>query len=220
MRYRNLLFVAVMMAGATLVVAQPASAARPEAGAPKATGELTCAINGTVSFQPPITVTGTAGYKHQLWVWSLSLSACTGPAGDTPQPSPTAATVVTKDLKIPGTGTGKSASAGSCADLTHYTGMTKKGKAVNLKLNVTWAGGATIKNTKVRIPINSGGNGSSKGSFTGAATWSANVTDFSAFTAVCGTGGSGSLSSLTFDPTMSSLSVGDQVMAIGSGLNL
>jgi hypothetical protein len=202
MHHRNLIAVAaVALTGlGSLVAAGPASAA----GTPKGTGTLTCALGGDATFDPPLTYGGTPGYKHEVVQFHLQLSNCTGPDTDTPQPNPTSATVTTRAIKVKDIRMGRSKVAGACANGEFNPTLV-------LKTDETWSG-TTVRDTKTTIgPVNgNSGSGTSKGSYAGAASANLYATTSSGeqFESVCGSGGSGSLSELDLDDTMSSLTVG------------
>jgi hypothetical protein len=223
MRYRILLFTAVIAATATIVISSPASA-RDAASGPAsgkvmksvasgpatAVGTLTCAVNGDITAVPPWTPNGTTGYKSQVLTLSLALSGCSGPSTNTPSQNPTGATVVTKDIKLAGTGKGADRAAGSCSGFQEIVTKT-------LHLSMAWSGGAAVKNTKFKSPfiLADNGGGSTTGSYAGGAdtgtlTLQATATSGATFSAVCpnlGTGGTGSDSEIVLDPTESSITV-------------
>jgi hypothetical protein len=237
MRYRNLLFAATIAATATIVISSPASAdaasglpsgkhaaiGLPSGKAVKfaakgpaaAVGTLTCAVGGDIAANPPFTPTGTPGFKSQTLTLNLTLSSCSGPSTNTPSPNPTGATVVTKKMKLAGTGKGKARTAGSCSNFQEIVTQTEH-------LNITWTGGAAIKNTKFKAPfiLGANGGGSTTGSYAGGAdtgtlTLQATAASGSQFDMVCpnlqGTGGVGSLAEIDLDPTMSSIVVNGPV---------
>ena len=202
MHYRKLVLATavVMPSLGVLAAAGPASAA----GTPKATGTLTCVLGGDATFDPPLTFSGTSGFKHEIVQFTIQLSDCTGPGTDTPQPNPTSATVTTKPLKVKDIKMGKSRVAGACGNDDFNPNLV-------LKSTETWAG-TTVKDTKTDIgPVDgNSGSGTSKGSYAGEASITLYATTASGeqFQSVCGSGGTGSISELDLDDTMSSLTVG------------
>jgi hypothetical protein len=202
MHYRKLVVVTavVLPSLGILAAAGPASAT----GTPKGAGTLTCVLGGDATFNPPLTFSGTSGFRHEIVQFNLQLSDCTGPGTDTPQPNPTSATVTTKPLKVKDIKMGKTKVAGAC-------GNDDFNPTLLLKSTETWAG-TTVKDTKTVIgPVNgNSGSGTSKGSYAGAASIALYATTVSGeqFQSVCGPGGTGSISELDLDDTMSSVTVG------------
>ena len=224
MFHRNLLFAAIIAATATIIISSPASARDAASGLPSgkavksaangpatAVGTLTCAVGGDIVANPPFTPTGTPGFKSQTLTLNLTLSSCSGPPTNTPSPNPTGATVVTKHIKLAGTGKGDARTAGSCSNFQEIVTKTEH-------LNISWTGGSAVKNTKFKAPfiLGANGGGSTTGSYAGGAdtgTLALQATAASGlqFDMVCpnlqGTGGVGSLAEIDLDPTMSSITV-------------
>lgn len=210
MRYRTMVFAALIVATATVAVAQPATAG---AKTVKGTGTLTCALGGAVNFTPPLSQSGTTGYKNEVVLWDLNASSCTGPTTNTPDPGPAGATLTIKswkfkdDVVTPIGSTKPVKVAGACSDVTEFTGKT-------LHLKAAWTG-VTIKGTKVVDHLSSGAT-TAKGSYFGSATITLVQTAASQamYQAACpgndGTGGTGTGSDpqITLDSTMSSLTIG------------
>ena len=207
MKLRRMLAAAAVLLplGAVFAIAGPASAA----GTPKGTGSITCSLSGDATFTPPLTTNGTPGYKHEIIQFNLSATGCTGPDTDSPQPSPTSATITTKAIKVKDVGTGKSKVAGPC-------GNSEFDPTITLKSAEAWAG-TSVKDTKTVIGPMTGdgvgglsGTGTAKKSYAGTASATLTLTTASdeQIQQVCKSGGSGSISEFDFDSTQSTMTVG------------
>jgi hypothetical protein len=183
--------------------------------APTGVGTLTCSIGGNVTFDPPLTQSGTLpngpGFNREMAYFALQLTDCTGPDGNTPQPNPTAATmsgksnIHLKDEKVPFAGHNVKV-MGACG-----VGFPPG----SLKNTEVWTGGSPVKKSSTTLNVSVTGGyiqGSSKGSYPGSASGTLNLTASSSdeYNSVCdGEGdGTGSISELTFDSSTSTLTVG------------
>ena len=182
--------------------------------APAGTGELSCSVGGSVSFSPPLTYSPEPGGKgqHQLAFVGLQLTNCSGSSSNTPQPNPTSATqkgngvVHIKPTKVEFMGH-ISKGVGGCG----YSDFDPDG---NFHANETWFD-TFIAKTKLKVQLNTTGgsvNGTSSGSYAGDVNGTLNLTAASAsdYNSVCNgdPDGSGSISTLDFDQSTSSIAIG------------
>jgi hypothetical protein len=210
MHYRKLL----LTAAAVLPGAGIFAAAGPTwaASTPTGIGTINCAVGGDITFTPPLTQDGTAGYKNEVIQFNLEPSNCTGPDTNTPQPTPTSATATTKPIKVKDLKMGRTKVAGAC-------GNSDFNPTIVLKSSLAWVG-TTIKQTKTDIgPMTSTssatepglmGSGTSKGSYAGddaSAALYIDTVSAEQIQSVCGSGGSGFLTELSLDSTTSTLSI-------------
>ena len=143
---------------------------------------------------------------------NLSASDCSGPDSNTPQPNPNSATINSKQNKVGDTGKGANKVAGACYN------QTQGPSPLIVKSTLTWAGGATIRNTSTKIPLSGvnngppglGGTGTAAHSYFGSASMQLLLTadSINNYGQVCGDGMAGSVSEFDFDPTMSTLTLG------------
>jgi hypothetical protein len=205
----------LLLATATVILAGTAVAVTgvsAYAAKPAGQGTLTCTISGNVTFTPPLTATGTTGFKHDTLQFNLSASNCSGPSSNTPQPNPTSATFKTHPFHAGDTGTGSNKVAGAC----YNTGSSAP---FILKSTLTWAGGPTIRNTSINVDVMGANNGppaligtgtTGQHSYFGSASLLMQLTTDTATNVeqVCGLGMPGSVPEMDFDPTVSTMTVG------------
>ncbi len=193
----------------TVVVAGPAAAKKVVA-----TGSIHCTFSQTVSFNPPLRPTGTAGYSKDVITFSpAQISHCTGttnPAGAVPTFG-----IGTKPnlVKWPAAKIGSTKLAGACV---MFKGFLSYGK---YKPHYNWSDtGLSLQSDKVLpITFEEGSlngefgflfTGTARGSFPGPVTID-NYFDAASTAALdnC-VAGTGSVSTLTTDPANSTISVG------------
>ena len=210
MHMRKLLAAAAVVVplGSVVAVAGPVGAVTP----PPGNGTLACAISGDMTFYPPLTAYGTAGFKHEIIQFNLDAADCTGPDTNTPQPNPTSGSLTTHQIKAPDAKMGSTKVAGAC----YTSGFNAQ---LLLKSTATWGGGATVRDTKTKIgPLTGAGNnqpaftgtGTAQRSYFGSASLYVELDSDSAnaLAQICEEGMPGSISELDFDPTASSLTIG------------
>lgn len=195
-----------------LLVAQPASAS----GGPVGSGTLTCAVGGEVNFVPALTPDGTppggSNGNHEYAYVQLELSNCTGPDSNTPQPNPTAAVV---------NGQGKVRLKDTKGEFMGHIVKTLGGCAFSdfdpdgtLKNTEKWTGGAPVFKTQAKIALSTVGghaNDTTTNSYagTGSGTLYQTAQSQEQYDSVCSDpDGSGSVSSVEFDPSSSTLTFG------------
>ncbi|MGA2837358.1 MAG: hypothetical protein ABSF84_12250 [Acidimicrobiales bacterium] len=186
--------------------------------APKAVtaiGNVTCSYSDTISFNPPLAPgAGTPGYALEtVTIAPATLSGCSGSAD--PGVIPTSGAVLrAKSFKIKGVRIGRVYKAGACQsfqelawpELRPTIAWTSTG--VNLKSThvSSFTGEGTTNPVNGNLGVIFSGNDSS--SFAGASTISAYYDTASSDAMVNCLGGSGTVSSLTIDPTVSTISLG------------
>ena len=108
-------FLALAVPAGTLLVAQSAASAKSVTG----TGLTTCTFSGTISFDPPLTKSGSTTIKKETTTVSATLGHCTS---GTPVGVPTSTSV--KPIK---TKTAKGAKGGTCNsfDANSQTALVK-----------------------------------------------------------------------------------------------
>ena len=111
-----LLGVAVLPLASVVLVEGSAAA-----GKVTGTGAVVCHVQGTLSFNPPLTPNGTAASKEVVTVSTTAVNC----SGGTPPASP--GSTQTKPIKTKGTKVGKTKISGSCASASK-TSATVKGK--------------------------------------------------------------------------------------------
>jgi len=200
------------------------------AGTPVGTGSVLCFIGGSVSFNPPLTPgSGTANVSMEILTVNLSGSGCSGKSTNTPQPNPTSATIVTKQVKVKAVKIGVTKYAGGCSS------FISSAASIEVKSSLTWGGGSAVKGTKTLLsgltpaigpPGETGfqASGTSTKSYAGPA--SAGIFfDGSSTSAIetCISGSGPPISTLSFDPNFSFISLGgfkvptQPGFAVGSG---
>ena len=194
---RGLFVLAVAALPLASVVLVEGSAA---AGKVTGSGVVTCHVQGTLSFNPPLTPNGTPASKETITV-STSAVNC---SGGTPAASP--GSTVTKPVKIKGTG--KPKISGSCkASASSTTGATVKGKQ-------NWNGGVkpskfVLSNVKFGLDgngeVDETGTATTTGSYAGTGTVHIDFNSSSSNAFLACVGGSGSVSSATIDEANSTV---------------
>lgn len=210
-RFLKLAVAACIPVAAVAALTAPASAG----GAAKAAGSIVCSYSSSMSFDPPLTPgpAGTAGYsKEVITIAAASLSGCSGSltSGSLPTTG-----LGTKPLKVTmkGVTVDHVHSAGGCVAFS-----TLKWPKLKAKIGWTTSSGADASSkvtTNGAVGIVSGGgqdgyrfSGTAKGSFAGPVTINAYFDPASSAAIVDCVGGSGSVSSATIDPTISTISFG------------
>lgn len=217
MRSKRLVALGVAVAVPLLGIVVTAGPAAAKKVTP--TGSINCALSQTISFNPPLvgnSVAGTAGYAYdRITISPAQISNCTGttaPAGAVPQLG-----VGTKPMVIKwkGSKTGTTWYAGSCLQFHSVvwsklkprynwtaTGLKLKGSKVS---NVTTVPGYADGGTEEGYIFSGTGTGSFAGPVSIADFFTAEST---ALLNTCASGGGGTISSLTTDPTTSYVSAG------------
>jgi len=210
MRYRRLLLAATAVLPAAGVVGLAGTASA--AGTPTGVGTLTCAVSGDATFTPPLTATGTPGYRDEIIHFDLQASSCSGPSSNRPQPNPTSASVTSRPIKLKDAKMGKTKVAGAC-------GSNQFPQSLTLKSTESWAG-TTVKTTKTIFKhltgsgddtLSSGGGSSRSYEGTASISLAISSSEASEIGAVCQSGGSGSISEIDFESASSTLTVGTQL---------
>ena len=138
---------------ASVVLLEGTAAAKKVTG----TGAITCHLSGSLSFNPPLSPSGTKASKETVTVVNPSLSGC---SGGTPTGVPAGTSI--KPIKIKGTKVGKTKISGRCSDLPAAAGTaTVKGKS-------NWTGEKPSKFTVVGLTFGVDTNG--EADFTGHGT--------------------------------------------------
>ena len=207
---RRTLFVtaAAVLVSLTMVgaVATPASA---KVITPS--GNVTCNVNGSLSFSPPLTPgNGTPNVSDEVISTSLALSGCTGSSNPVGQVPTASNSVVTKAIKIKAVKIGRTKYAGGCNTFASAI------KATSIKSTITWNNGIKLSKTTLGnvqlneiAPTNAiSANGSATESFDGLGLLNAQL-DSASSTALgtCLVGSGPSVSSVTFDSSTSSITL-------------
>jgi hypothetical protein len=214
MVYRKLILMTVfLLSSVGIGVSALTSSASASAG-PTGTGTLTCSVGGEVIFNPPLSQYGQLpngpGDNHEIAMFSLGLTNCTGPESNTPQPNPTAATmngkgdVHIKDEIFPFMGHNMKV-IGAC-------GLGDFDPNGTLKNTEAWTGGSPVSKSQTKLSVSIDGgdiNGTSTKSYSGSASGTLNLTAGSSneYNSVC-YGGTGSIVELEFDSSTSTLTIG------------
>ncbi len=198
MRARNGLhvLVAVLLPIAGVVLLEGPAVGKAVTG----TGAVTCHISGTLTFNPPLTPSGTKTSKEVVTA-STTLSAC---SGGSPAASPGA--TVTKPIKVKGTG--KPKVSGSCA-----AAASQSGPGTTIKGKQNWNG---VKSSKFVLSgvkfgvdnngeVDETGNATTSGSYAGNGTVHIDFDSSSSAALLACVGGSGSVSSVTIDTANSTI---------------
>jgi len=165
------------------------------AGKVTGTGSTTCSFGGTISFNPPLTKTGSTSTKKETTTVNATLGTCSGgnPVGH-------ATSVAVKPIK---TKTAKGAAGGTCSS------FDSAASSVVVKVKVNWNGEKPSKFDISGLHISVNGEGevgftgtfSNAGSYAGAGHLGVYLTPASGTQiGTC----SGSVSTLTLDRTTSS----------------
>jgi len=165
------------------------------AGKVTGTGNPTCHFGGTISFNPPLTKSGSTSIKKETTTVTASLSSCSGGT-----PAAPAATTSVKPIKSK---TAKGKAGGSCGSFT-----TSAGTAV-VKVKIKWTGEkpTSFSISGLHASVNTEGEVGFTGSFpiSGSYSGTGNLAVYltsgsSTAIATC----SGSISSLSIDRSTSS----------------
>jgi YVTN family beta-propeller protein len=175
-------------------------------------GNVSCVVSGDLTFSPPLTPgNGTANAADEVISTNLTLSSCAGssqPVGHVPTAS---TSVVTKAIKIKAIKIGRTKFAGGCNTLASAI------KASSINSTITWNNGikpsATTLGNAVLLTGNTEANISARGSATKSFAGSGFLNAFldSASTralGICLVGRGSSISSVAFDPSTSSITLG------------
>jgi hypothetical protein len=164
------------------------------AGKVTGTGNPTCHFGGTISFNPPLTKSGSTSIKKETTTVTASLSSCSGGT-----PAAPASTVAVKPIKSK---TAKGKVGGSCGSFTTSAGTAQ------VKVKIKWTGekptsfGVDGLHASVNTEGEVGFTGSFpiSGSYAGTGNLAVYLTAASSTAiATC----SGSISSLSIDRTTS-----------------
>jgi hypothetical protein len=191
---------AVLLPLASVVLLESTAVAKHVTGS----GTVTCHVSGTLTFNPPLTPSGTAVKKEIITV-STSAVNC---SGGTPTASP--GSTATKPVKVKSTT--KPPNSGSCAAAASQTGpgTTVKGKQ-------NWGGGVKPSKfllTGVKFGLDSGtgevdetGSVTTTGSYAGSGTVHIDFNSSSSSALLACVGGTSStpISSVTIDPANSTI---------------
>ncbi len=175
-------------------------------------GNVSCVVSGSLSFNPPLTPgNGTPNVSDEVVSTNLTLSSCAGsshPVGQVPTAS---TSVVTKAIKIKAIKIGRTKYAGGCNTFASAI------KASSLKSTITWDNGIKVTNTTLDNPLlHTGGAetnisalGSATKSFAGSGSLNAFLDSGSTRAlGICLIGRGSSVSSVTFDSSTSSIALG------------
>lgn len=204
------LMLAVPLGGA-LTLAGPAGAHGKVTG----TGTITCAFSDSMTFSPPLAGgSGTEGFKTEaVTLAPASIDSCTGTVTEGAVPTLGSATKA-KTLKIPGVKISGLYYAGGCPTFENYmwsklkphydwtaTGLSLKGSRVS---DVT----AEVTTDPTTGDLGFQFSGTAKGSFSGPVTIDAYFTDSSSSALAGCIANTDTVSSLTVDPTQSTITLG------------
>jgi YVTN family beta-propeller protein len=206
----TLLVVAVAILMPLSLVAAVATPASAKVITPS--GKVGCAVGGSLAFNPPLTPgNGTPNVASEVISTTLALSSCAGSS----QPVnhvPTASTsVVTKAIKIKAIKIGRTKYAGGCSTFASAI------KASSINSTITWNNGIKVSSTTLGNPVLHTGNtednlnalGSATKSFAGSGSLNAFLDSASTRAlGICLTGRGSSISSVTFDASTSSITLG------------
>ena len=193
MRLRKSLMIltAVMLPVASIALLEGTAFAKKVTG----TGNPTCHFGGTLSFNPPLTKSGSTSTKKEVTTVNASLSSCSGGS-----PAAPASTVSVKPIK---TKTAKGKAGGSCSS------FDSSASSVVVKVKINWTGEKPSKFSisGLHVAVNSEGEVGFTGSFPVAGSYAGSGTlgvyltgASSSEIATC----SGSVSTLTIDRSTSS----------------
>jgi hypothetical protein len=210
---RKLVLMAALVLPSLALMSMPGSASASKVPPVTGTGSVTCTVQGGVSFNPPLTQSPSPagrGLRQDVEV-NLQFTDCSGPDANTPQPNPTSATVSVnahshlKDTKVEFMGHMDNG-VGGCG-YSDFDPVTHVGNRER------WAGGPPLSVTHTELQVNTTGgsvSGTSTGSYAGGVSGQLNLDASSAeeYDSVCNGSGDGSISYLDFDPSTSSLTVG------------
>jgi YVTN family beta-propeller protein len=174
-------------------------------------GNVTCKVGGSLSFDPPLTPgNGTPNVSNEVVSTNLALSSCTGSSNPVGQVPTASTSVVTKAIKIKPVKIGRTKYAGGCATFVSAI------DAASIKSTITWNNGIKVSRTtlgKVQLheiaPANAiSASGSAAESFDGLSVLNAQLNSVSsAALSTCLVGSGPSISSVTFAPSTSSITL-------------
>ncbi len=195
------------------------------ASTPTATGSLTCAVGGSISFGTPLSYNGSVGGKEVVTV-ALSFSSCTS-HNSVPSPAPTASTTSkTKTVKLKGVAcqstnptkayydvschNGKPLMTGSCSDFGSELSTVTLSSTTkwNTKIKPTKGSVSHLTEDLSQYPpyIGSTGIGTSTGSYAGSvSTTTTYDTTTSSELVACEGGSDAPITSLTIDSAKSTI---------------
>lgn len=216
MSARKLVLMVALVLPSVALVAIPgsASASASRTPTPTGTGTLTCSVGGYVSFDPPLTQNGTppeTGAKSDAVEVVLQLTNCSGPDSNTPQPNPTGATENADRTHLKNT---RIEYMGHQLSVVGGCGFDDFNPEARIRNTVEWTGESPVARTHTKLEVDTtGGNasGTSTGSYSGTGSGTLNLTADSEddYNSVCNESGGGSISSLQFDPSTSTLTIGE-----------
>jgi YVTN family beta-propeller protein len=215
---RTLFVVAVAILMPLSLVAAVATPASVKVITPS--GNVSCAVAGSLTFSPPLTPgNGTPDVADENISTNLTLSGCAGsshPVGLVPTAS---TSVVTKAIKIKAIKIGRTNYAGGCNTLASAI------NASSIKSTITWNNGIKASATTLSNPVLRTGNteanisalGSATKSFAGSGSLNAFLDSASTRAlGICLVGRGSSISSVAFDPSTSSITLGPTMAYVPS----
>ncbi len=180
-----------------------------------AVGTVTCSYSDTISFDPPLAPgAGTPGFAMEVvTIAPATLSGCTGTANPGVIPT-TGAVVRAKVIRIKGVRIGGVYKAGACQafqelawpELRPTIDWTSTGAVLKSSHVSLYSGEGTVNSVNGNLGVLWSGAGTS--SFAGSSTVSAYYDTASSDSMVNCIGGSGTVSSLTIDPSVSTITLG------------
>jgi YVTN family beta-propeller protein len=207
---RTLLVVAVVILMPLALVVAVASPASAKVITPS--GNVTCDVGGSLTFSPPLTPgNGTPNVPNEVVSTNLALSSCTGSSDPVGQVPTASTSVVTKAIKIKAVKIGRTKYAGGCNTFASAI------NASSIKSTITWNNGIQLTKTTLSNPLlrtggaetNIGALGSATKSFTGSGSLNAFLSSASTRAlGICLIGRGSSLSSVAFDSSTSSITLG------------